>query len=95
LEPNEKFDITVKSVDTPDEFGWTVNENGITGGGGTITQIGDGSGVGDGFRFEVNFGLGSLPIGEATWQVRVIKEIEGESEQVSLRSEQRQIFRIE
>ena len=64
-----------------------MNEDGILGGGGTIYP------VEGGFLFEVNFGIGSYPGGEAYWSVAVYAEKSLEEKwQVSQWSERRQIF---
>ncbi|OQY25740.1 MAG: hypothetical protein B6I34_01600 [Anaerolineaceae bacterium 4572_32.1] len=88
LADNEKFAVRWESVFGDPVGDWWVDEIGIIGGGGAIHK------VDDGYRFEVNFGLGPYPGGEAYWSVAVfVEKSEDEKWQVSQWSERRQIYR--
>jgi hypothetical protein len=85
LESQEKFAIHWEPVAGPLMGDWWVSEDGILGGGGAIHT------VGEGFLFEVNFGIGSYPRGEAFWCVAVFDE-RGKA-QIGQWSGRRQIFK--
>lgn len=88
LENYEKFAVRWEPIGGPDMGEWWVDEIGIIGGGGAIQP------VEGGYRFEVNFGLGSYLDGEAHWSVAVFGEKSPEEKwQISEWSERRQIFR--
>lgn len=87
LEDFEKFAVQWKPVSGQDTGDWWVSEVGIFGGGGAIYP------VEGGHLFEVNFGLGPYPGGEAYWRVAVFGETLSEKWQISQWSEKRQIFR--
>jgi hypothetical protein len=86
LQEFEKFAVRWEPAGGPEMGDWWVNEAGILGGGGAIQE------VEGGFRYEVNFGLSSYPLGEATWSVAVFAEKSNEEKwQVSEWSEKRPI----
>ena len=86
LEDYEKFAVQWEPTSGQDVGDWWVSEAGIIGGGGAI-QLVEG-----GYLFEVNFGLGPYPGGEAHWRVAVFGETLSEKWQISQWSEKRQIF---
>ncbi len=87
LEDDEKFAVRWEPVGGQATNDWWVSEDGIIGGGGAIIEV-----EGRGYIFEVNFGLGSYPGGEAQWSVAIFGEIQTEKWQISEWSEKRLIY---
>ena len=88
MAPNERFSISVQSAVDPNASSlWWANEDDLLAGGGAIHA------VEDGYRFEINHGLRSIPVGEATWQVFVVLDEPDDQPSVSERSESRSICR--
>jgi hypothetical protein len=88
LQASERFSIYAGSVRESAGVEWWASEADILRGGGAIHK------VEGGYRFEVNFGLAAIPLGEAFWRVAAVGEAAGERWQVSPWSEERQIFRV-
>jgi hypothetical protein len=84
---SERFSIYLESVDDPATFEWRPKVQDILGGGGDIYPIAEG------YRFEVNGGIGTLPPGKALWRVAVFSEDAGEMTQITSWSEERSIIR--
>lgn len=84
---NERFSIHLASVDDPVTSEWRPTVQDIIGGGGDVYSIADG------YRFEVNGGLGALPPGRALWRVAVFFDDAGAMTQITPWSEERPILR--
>jgi len=85
---NERFSVYLGSVDDPAAaFEWRPNVQDIIAGGGGVYP------VDDGYRFEVNGGIESLPPGEAFWRVAVFFDDLGTMTQITPWSEERPILR--
>jgi hypothetical protein len=56
--------------------------------GGTAVQ------VPDGYRFEINAGLGPMPLGMARWSITIVSETPTRKSKVSQRSEERLIEKV-
>ena len=87
LAESERFAILLASVDGPDVFEWRPSMQDIFSGGGKVDP------VADGFRFEINGGMGSLPRGQALWKVAVFDDGGEGMTQVAPWSEERPISR--
>jgi hypothetical protein len=87
LAANERFAIHLKSVDDPAVFEWRPNAQDIVSGGGNIIQ------EANGYRFEVNGGIGALPPGQAHWKVAVFSDDAEAASQIAPWSEDRPIVR--
>lgn len=87
LADNERFSIHLESVDDPATFEWRPNVQDIVAGGGNIAQDTDG------YRFEVNGGIGALSQGKAFWKVAVFSDDAGTVSQITPWSEERPILR--
>jgi hypothetical protein len=87
LAPGERFSIYLESVDAQGALEWRPSVEEIIGGGGNIVEMADG------YRFEVNGGLASLPPGRATWKVAVFSEDSETTVQITPWSEERLILR--
>ena len=84
---NERFSIYLQSVDDPVASEWQPTVQDIIGGGGNVYPLADG------YRFEVNGGLGALPPGRAWWRVAVFSDAAGTMTQITPWSEERPILR--
>jgi hypothetical protein len=87
LADNERFSIYLQSADDPAASEWRTSMDDIIGGGGNVYPIDDG------YRFEVNGGLGILARGEASWRVAVFVDDAGTLTQITPWSEDRPISR--
>jgi hypothetical protein len=88
LNKYEKVSIYVQSRQSPAFSNWWANETDILLGGGSIHELPNG------YQFEVNYGLDSIPAGTATWQVAIVEEKEGVKRLVSPWSQERAIYRL-
>jgi len=97
-----KFSIHLRSSNGPEQFDWWVTEDGLVDSGGAIFPVegqlivsgGTVYRVENGYRFEVNSGLGPIPPGEASWRVSVVGEMSSKKWQISHWSEERLIVRV-
>jgi hypothetical protein len=87
LAENERFAILLASVDGPGIFEWRPSAQDILSGGGKIDPLADG------VRFEVNGGMGNLPLGDALWKVAVFEDGAEGMTQVTPWSGERPIMR--
>jgi uncharacterized protein YraI len=87
LRHDERVSIYLRSANGLDQFDWWVSEADILAGGGAIHA------QGDGYVYEVNSGLGSLPPGKAFWRIAVFVDTPAEKRQVSPGSAERPIVR--
>jgi hypothetical protein len=102
LGANEKFALRLESIGSPDQFEWWVTEEGLVNSGGdiypmaaqTIVSGGASYPVPDGYRFEINAGVGPIPPGSALWSITVVGETPERKWQISERSEERPIFKV-
>ena len=84
---NERFSIHLQSVDNPATSEWRPTVQDILGGGGNVYPLAEG------YRFEVNGGMGALAPGKAMWKVAVFSDDSGEMTQITPWSEERPILR--
>jgi hypothetical protein len=87
LVESERFAILLASIEGPDVFEWRPSARDILSGGGKVVP------VADGVRFEINGGMGNLPLGAARWKVAVFDDGAEGMTQVSPWSEERPIAR--
>jgi hypothetical protein len=83
----ERFSIHLESVDDPAMAEWRPTMQDILAGGGNVYP------TADGYRFEVNGGIGTLPPGKALWTVAVFSDDSGTITQITPWSEERLILR--
>jgi hypothetical protein len=92
----------LESMVSPEPFEWWVTEEGLLNSGGaihpmaaqTIVSGGVAYPVPDGYRFEINGGLGPIPPGQALWSIMVVGETPERKWQISERSEERLIVKV-
>jgi hypothetical protein len=102
LGENEKFSVRLASFVNSEQFEWWVTEEGLLDSGGAIQPIpaqtlvsaGKAVQVPDGYRFEINSGVGPIPVGPASWSITVVGETPARKWQISQRSEQRLIYKV-
>ena len=77
----------MQSIDDPATSEWRPTLEDIIGGGGNVYPLADG------YRFEVNGGMGTLEPGKALWKVAVFLDDAGNITQITPWSEERPILR--
>jgi hypothetical protein len=98
----EKFSLRLASTTSTDQFEWWLTEEELLAGGGAIhpmpaqTLVIEGTAyqVSEGYRFEVNAGVGPISLGTARWSIAVVGETSSRKWQISQRSEERLIERV-
>jgi hypothetical protein len=87
LQHDERVSIYVRSADGVNQSDWWVSEADILAAGGAIRA------QADGFVYEINSGLGSLPPGKAFWRVAIFRDTPSDKRQMSPWSQERQIHK--